>query len=926
MGKKALAVGAALAALVGAGVWLRPWDEKEVDPALAVDVGSLERVDVRGPALVGHGDSAAPHPGADEEPVATGFAHIDVEVTDDAGQPLPDVPVRLQTWDRATTYSHEAGALAEMVDAPHQPARARHRAADHGRRRAHALRTSRSHGGVPRGGRARSPVCHGGRPWHRGARWTGRSAHQAGCGRAAAPARGGSRRSARSVRHRLGACSERPGSSVRWSSGPQWTDAEGRLRLSGVPTGTLRADVLLPGFARRTAVRVHTPAADEVLIHLRTEPGATLKGYVRDVAGHPVAGARIVAWSGSQNTFEPMTVRSVASDGSGAYRIDGLPAGTLLGLDCTAQGLVGPAPQLLRRELRSGELVDQDFVLAIGCTIRGHVRTSAGEAIAEAHVSAIVNARGASMGWQAKATCGADGSYELGPLPAGTASLTPRAAGFLSDAEATTVVLSGPGASEVVDFELEAGAPLEGVVVDAEERGIEGATLTLYGPSSLWKRYPAFEVVATGADGRFRFPGLPAAEQYVVRLRAGDAYLVQLLQPGAFNKLRVPRMGEIHGRVVWAGSGPPGPREVIVRPAASGAQRGRDHVGGLVALAADDTFVVRGLEAGAIELLVHDCFYDPAGQVLEWDVAEGQVIRDVELRVGPFLEVGGHVVDARGSTRAGTTVTLSELGGQHRAATRRTDGDGAFRFVRVPVGAYRVSAEGTDGGLEVHADAPALRLVARDSQRITRGSITFADGRPVPGGSVVHQTVSAGNRRSWQMHPIYAGSFEIATDAEVEALVLRVERVYELDGTQASVRPWGGTHTPGEPLRIVLERIPLVRGVVVDDSGAPVPGIRLAAQVDDATGVSGMTLVTSDAAGRFALPGFEAGQRVRITLPGVPAGFAMPRFDPVHVGVDEIRLVLPRGGAEVRGRVVDDAGEPVAGVRCSGASPARTPP
>ncbi|MCA9317638.1 MAG: sigma-70 family RNA polymerase sigma factor, partial [Planctomycetes bacterium] len=32
MGKKALAVGAALAALVGAGVWLRPWDEKEVDP------------------------------------------------------------------------------------------------------------------------------------------------------------------------------------------------------------------------------------------------------------------------------------------------------------------------------------------------------------------------------------------------------------------------------------------------------------------------------------------------------------------------------------------------------------------------------------------------------------------------------------------------------------------------------------------------------------------------------------------------------------------------------------------------------------------------------------------------------------------------------------------------------------------------------
>ncbi|MEZ6024592.1 MAG: sigma-70 family RNA polymerase sigma factor [Planctomycetota bacterium] len=917
MGKKALAVGAALAALVGAGVWLRPWDEKEADPALEVDAGPLQGDGVSSPSLVGLG----PAPAASvttQAPAPTGFAHIDVEVVDIRGQPLANVPVRLQTWDRASTYSFQAGALGEMVDDPYEL-----RGHDIGRQ------VTRD-GGRTRFERLDPTVEY-------------RVLADPGPPLVMAAARGIAARDGLAVvRLRLGTgtplrlrvvgpdgqhapavvslvlASSDEDPSARWSSGPCWTDAAGSLRLAGVPAGTFRADVLLPGVARRTGVLVHAPATAEVIIHLRDEPGATLHGRVRDAAGHPVAGARIVAHSGSQHTFEPMTVRSVETDASGAYRIDGLPPGTLLGVECGARGLVGPAPLLLRRELRSGESLQQDFVLAPGCTIRGHVRTSAGDAIPTAYVDAIVRSPGSGLAWQGRATCDADGAYELGSLPAGAAELSPRAAGFVADLEATTVSLGRAGDAHVVELELTAGTPLEGVVLDEDDRPIAGATLTLHGPSTLWKRYPAFEVVATDAEGRFRFPGLPEAKQYEVRLRAGDAYRVQHLTAGTFHKLRVPTMGELHGRVVWEGGPPPGAHEVIVRRPGGGDGRGRGGGARSVSLAADDTFVVRGLEALPIEVLVQDCFNDPAGQALTWDVAPGQVIRDVELHAGPFLEVAGRVVHADGAPRAGVTVTLTELTGQHRRATRRSDAEGGFHFVRVPVGGYRVTAEGSDDAVEVHDDARALRFAVGTSQRITRGVITFSDGTPVPRGNVVHVVASAGGRTSWQMHPVHAGGFEIATEGDLEALLLRVDEVYELDGTRASVRAWRGTHVAGEPLRIVLDRLPHVRGVVVDDSGAPIPGVRLAAQVDP-TGSSGLTQITSDAQGRFTLGGVEAGQRVRITPQAVPEGFAMPMFEPVLVGEEEIRLVIPRGGAEVRGRVVDEAGEPVAGVQVFGA-------
>jgi hypothetical protein len=118
-----------------------------------------------------------------------------------------------------------------------------------------------------------------------------------------------------------------------------------------------------------------------------------------------------------------------------------------------------------------------------------------------------------------------------------------------------------------------------------------------------------------------------------------------------------------------------------------------------------------------------------------------------------------------------------------------------------------------------------------------------------------------------------------------------------------------------------------LRGRVVDEQGAPIPGaaIRLMRKVEELT-PHGLTIdrlvgagdARTSGDGRFEVRRLKAGPHfARLTAPG----FAVTRSPSVDVGADEdVRApdwVMPLHGRVVRGRVTDVAGSPVAGLRVS---------
>jgi hypothetical protein len=123
---------------------------------------------------------------------------------------------------------------------------------------------------------------------------------------------------------------------------------------------------------------------------------------------------------------------------------------------------------------------------------------------------------------------------------------------------------------------------------------------------------------------------------------------------------------------------------------------------------------------------------------------------------------------------------------------------------------------------------------------------------------------------------------------------------------------------PGEEREVALV-LPAgidVVGRVVDGADVPVPDAEIWLEGDGTGSRGGRIVARSDRAGRFALRALDASQALGAFAPGFAPAF-LEKLDTkdVRVGEVAITLVLDRAGFELRGRVVDPAGVPVAGAR-----------
>jgi hypothetical protein len=302
--------------------------------------------------------------------------------------------------------------------------------------------------------------------------------------------------------------------------------------------------------------------------------------------------------------------------------------------------------------------------------------------------------------------------------------------------------------------------------------------------------------------------------------------------------------------------------------------------------------------------------HDPDGAVTsaELHVAERQSI-EITLVLSAASAVRGTVVDADDHPVAGATLFVEGVPWIVRSAT--SDVAGAFRLAIVPNGATslvavargyktaRVTLPSRDDPVELvvhvrlHAGSPAEGDVLDPDGNPVKARIVACEGQPSESS-----TVSADDG-TFQLPPSAIGCAAIAQHDEYQAS----DAVVLAEGRRAQLRlrP-GGT----------------IEGVVVDDTGAPVPSFTVG--VESYSGAQSRSLggtpprKVDDPRGEFRLQKLAPG---RYVLGAGAAGKPPGRSDAVDVagGVATmgVRIVLPLGGA-VTGHVFDEHHAPLEGV------------
>ncbi|MEE2857684.1 MAG: carboxypeptidase regulatory-like domain-containing protein [Planctomycetota bacterium] len=239
----------------------------------------------------------------------------------------------------------------------------------------------------------------------------------------------------------------------------------------------------------------------------------------------------------------------------------------------------------------------------------------------------------------------------------------------------------------------------------------------------------------------------------------------------------------------------------------------------------------------------------------------------------------------------------------------KTDADGVVQFDHLPPLEYTVYAQ------KPPLAQASKRLNLIDAREITLelvpgalidGMVFTVDGTAVE-GSIVKLVESGRNRWGEVPRPlpetisdaagrfllqgVPPGSFEIVTEAKgfIEGRVTGIE--VESDETI--------------PVEVVLEQGAVIRGIVRDGAGAPLPGIDVAAETT-ARGGRPATKVVTDEAGQFNIDTLTPGE-YRLTCSG--SGWRRSR-ERVETGPELVEVTLDEAPV-LTGRVIQPGGEPI---------------
>jgi len=478
------------------------------------------------------------------------------------------------------------------------------------------------------------------------------------------------------------------------------------------------------GYVERSVGQLEVPRPEPLEVTL--QPSSDVSGVVLDPDGEPIAGARVelkrsrTAEMGG-NVMKMIMVDNDTTDAGGRFLFADQEPGTV-SLSAEAAGF--REAKLDGIEVPAGEdVTGVELPLEPGAVVVGQVLAPDGRPAIGAEVRKL-DERPQEFRFGGSPTDG-EGRYRLEGLGPGPASIEvvhrdyPRAVRDLEVA---------PGVNNL-DFVLEGGVEVEGLVLAEDGAPIGGATVRLLPTGRYW----GGPETSAEPDGRFRLSGVndgdytlwAGAEGYAAA--NGERHLTVAGEPLRGIEVRLERGGAIVGRV----SGLADDELSRVRVRAEGGS-----FFGLEGTPADyrGEFRIDHLRPGT---------YDVVGEVTgtgkraseRVELAEGQDETRVELRFGGGLTLSGRAIQGQ-SPLANVNVFAEGLDVDSEGWTN-SDPAGRFSIEGLKAGRYRVRLRDWTSGLahdetfdlatsrEVELRVPTARVAGR--------VVDSADARPLSG-------------------------------------------------------------------------------------------------------------------------------------------------------------------------------------------------
>jgi protocatechuate 3,4-dioxygenase beta subunit len=646
----------------------------------------------------------------------------------------------------------------------------------------------------------------------------------------------------------------------------------------------------------------------------RPRPAVALEGLVKGPDGKPVEGALVIARK-TGNVEEPLSTRTSAD---GRFRLS-LPRKAVGPWDVRVEAR-GLAHLQLDKAQPGSPL---SVTLQKGRSVTGTVRDGSDN---RPLAGAMVEARAAdgwrfSLPWEPSAGAVAartdrDGRFRLEGLANGLFEVAARAPRYGRAVRRNV----RPGAS--VDLLLLPGASITGSVTGPDHRPVAGAIVAAQKRGEWGFEQAGTET--TDARGRFSLVGIEPGT-YVLAVRH------PALAPGVAD-VTVEPLADAQVDIVL-GRGAP----VLGRLMAD-----RDRpVGGTVAV---EALAGRRVTSRLAEILQAEAGPDglfviervPPGDHVLVVRAPGFGKRSVEFAIGARaasvdlgeialdrgLVIGGHVRSRSGAPIADASVNAylltDALVAPDPAEPVRTEADGSFVIGGLEAGRFSLQAQApghASARTVAEAGAEDVRIELAPGGSIT-GRVVDAEGRTIEAFRVSAERLerdrqgSGGNR--FKDVAAADGAFALEDLAE-GTYAVRASAPEMAPGTVSGVRVTAGQ--PSEAGLIRLARGGIVRGLVVDTSGAGVAGATVTALPGGRMSWMDRVEGASDGSGAFELLGVRAG---RITVTATHPAYAEGRVSGVDVeparGPAEARVVLSMGG-RVQGSARSREGAPLAGSR-----------
>jgi len=321
-----------------------------------------------------------------------------------------------------------------------------------------------------------------------------------------------------------------------------FTSEEGRYAFGGIAGGIYSVKAEREGYA--TSTRNNVQVLDDQVtrnVNFELAAGGAFKGTVVNDKDEPIRGAKVTLYSSSPvdpvRGFE-RSFRTV-TNGDGEFNIENVAPGEYRAI---AQEDSHIQSERVPMNIDSRRPAVYNFVLKFGGSIAGSVTDIEGNPVSDAQVwlssddNTLVLARGARTD--------EDGRYALKGLKSGRVNIQVQSPAYIKGVRQGVEVYEGRP-TEDVNFTLDAGKALRGIVMNAAGEPVEKATISGNDKES-------YKTVRSEKDGSFLLQGF-SKDMISISVRASGYVLFvhRDIQAGTEDfKVILSRGGSVEGRAI----------------------------------------------------------------------------------------------------------------------------------------------------------------------------------------------------------------------------------------------------------------------------------------------------------------------------------------------------------------------------------------